>query len=171
MLQFLLAKGADINHDPQLYGKRPALASAVCHGKNTAVKFLISNGAIVDETVVESAFTITMFDLIRSYADEKTLNNTRALHAACQRGDNSFKLTSHILAVGMDVNSRDKFGDTPLLSACISSNPCHKTVDLLPKNKADVSAKSTGNLKENFARGDSPCKHFLEDIYTRTTND
>ena len=125
------------------------------------MRFLISNGANVDEKVIESALTITIFDIIRSYADQKTFNNTRALHAACQRGSNGFNLASHMLEVGMDVNSRDKFGDTPLLSACSSSKPYPKTVALLLKNKADVSAKSVGEYG-GFELGDSPCKRFLE---------
>jgi ankyrin repeat protein len=123
----------------------------VSHNRLVAVRFLIESRALVDNEVLRAVNTIEIFDLVRSHVDEATLHRSGALHQACVTS--KVDLVSYMLSIGMDVNTANIYGLTPLLCV-VEHEACFNIISLLLSNGADVSLKSTGG---HGPLGDTAC--------------
>jgi ankyrin repeat protein len=125
IVRMLLAKGAD----PNLKGGWPPLVVAAEHGDNDLIKFLLEKGADIN------------------------VKNSRGMSALSRAiYDGRVETAKMLLANGANVDSRDDFGDTPLLLAAAGNS--NLTRELLDRH-ADVNAQNK-SLESALMRANRP---------------
>lgn len=110
----------------------------------------------MDNEVLRAVNTIEIFDLVRSRVEEATLHRSGALHQACE--NSKVDLVSYMLSIGMDINSTDRYGLTPLLRV-VEHEARFNIISFLLSNGADVSVRSTGGIGP---LGDTACTVSLK---------
>jgi ankyrin repeat protein len=68
-----------------------------------------------------------------------------------------------LLERDFDINSRNKFGDTPLLWSCGGSHAKPEIIEVLVRNGSDINARSTQAYHNEVTIGDTPC--MLKRVY------
>jgi ankyrin repeat protein len=154
----LINRGADVN-DQRAF--TTVLAAASSHGRYEVAKVLIDHGARVHGDALKTAQSMELIDLLRMHADDITLSTCGALHEACRHWSQNPNYVAQMLDRGFDINSRNEWGDTPLLWSCGDSNPQPEIIELLVRNGADVNARSTRAYSGNVTIGDTPCTSKL----------
>ncbi len=112
-LNRLLSEGADVNGE----GSWTYLHHAAWHGNVKAIRILLANGAVVGP--VDANFGETSFDFL---AKNNNVEGVRAM-----------------LQFGVDINSRNQAGGTPLMTAAWYD--CLSVVNFLCTNGADINAR------------------------------
>jgi ankyrin repeat protein len=158
LIEELINRGADVN-DQRAFTS--VLAAASLHGRYEVAKVLIDHGARVHGDALRAAQSMELIDLFRIHADDVTLSICGALHEACRRWRQSPNYVAQMLDRGFDINSRNEWGDTPLLWSCRDSNPQPEIIELLIRNGADINARSTRAYSRNVTIGDTPCTSKL----------
>lgn len=155
LVQFLLDKGANINPDIPSFS---VISTAASYGKYGVVNFLLERGVKVDKDALARASSVSMFNLLISYADNTTISGSGALHAACMEGSARIDLVTLMLDKDFDIEAINDYGDTPLLSACGSSCVSSEIVELLLSKGAAVTARSGKPYTADIVKGDTPCE-------------
>jgi ankyrin repeat protein len=146
--ELLIANDADVNA-PSTYGWT-ALYSAASRGHKEVVELLIANGAYVNpiadvgDTPLDGAIKYKQnetADLLRKHGGNKG-EELKALRVAA--GNGHLEVVKQAIADGIDVNTKDKNGTTPLHLAAIQGHT--EIAELLIANGADVNAKDDGGL-------------------------
>ena len=110
----------------------------------------------MDGIALGSAQSIELVDLLRIHADDLTLSSCEILHNACSGWDQSPDYLAKLLARGFDINSRNSFGDTPLLWSCGDSHAKPEMIDVLVRNGSDINARTTSAYASHVTIGDTP---------------
>ncbi len=103
----MIDKGANINFN-DIRGDNSVLQSSVRSLRIDTAKFLINHGAIVDKYSLATAWSVSMMEFLMLHADEDTINNSGALHYACNGGYANIDLIAFSLARGLNINGFDK---------------------------------------------------------------
>lgn len=157
LVQFLLDRGANINPDPE---SSSIIGTAARHERYGVVNFLIKHGVKVDGAALAGASSISMFNLLIPYADNTTISQSGALHAACGKAI-SIDLITLMLDKGFDIDPIDHHGNTPLLYACGLSHVSPGVVELLLSRGAAVTARNAKAYTGDMVKGDTPCEPLL----------
>lgn len=150
----MIKRGANVN-DKRAF--QSVLAAASSHGRYEVAKVLIEHGAYVDGIVLKRARSIELVGLLRIHADDLTLSSCGILHEACSGWGQSPNYLAQLLERGFDINSRNEFGDTPLLWSCGDSHPKPEIVEVLVRNGSDINARSTKAYAGDITIGDRLC--------------
>ncbi|KAJ8960035.1 hypothetical protein NQ318_009472, partial [Aromia moschata] len=121
IVQLLIILGANVNN-PMYYNKRTPLMSAIYRNQLHIAGILIDKGADV------YAVDINGLNILHHAVDSNNIDNVK-----------------FALGTGIDINSRDNHGLTPLLRAVIS-NASDEIISLLLENGADKNLKDKNGL-------------------------
>ena len=94
--------------------------------------------------------------LARSSETESDTRSTDALQQAARMGH--LTMLDLLLDHGLDINSTDDLGQTPLGAASGADRPSCEVIQMLLRRGADVNAETLKFPGSPYQAGDSPCK-------------
>ncbi|MBR4625451.1 MAG: ankyrin repeat domain-containing protein [Alphaproteobacteria bacterium] len=130
MLKFFISKGAKVNIKHNILGTTP-LMSSVYSGKVETVKFLLDNGADIN----------AKNDLAQT-----------VIHIAAWQ-DNAADIINFLASKKISLETPDKFGRTPLVSAIIAESPAN--IQALINNGAKINVSYEGLTLLELATSES----------------
>ena len=142
-IEMLLEYGADINAVGELYGT--ALQVACLYADDEIIQILLDGGADVNvfggqcSSALYAAFSRGKEEVVRLLLERGALSGDpprSLLHPASESGNTN--LVQFVLDSGVDIDSRDDIGRTPLMMA--SRKGHDSVIELLIVNGADVRA-------------------------------
>ena len=139
MVRYLVKKGADINAKDELGWD--SLISACMKGNMEMVEFLLSNGANLNTRTDDDGQNVLM-------------------RTAWYEYDENLALAEYFVKKGIDINARDKMGNTALLIAAKNEQP--KMVELLLALGADKNVRNNeGKSVLDIARDNERVHNIL----------
>ncbi|MBC7893911.1 MAG: ankyrin repeat domain-containing protein [Cytophagaceae bacterium] len=149
-VRFLLAHGADPNHAGE-YSGRTALTVAVCSDHAEVVDVLLQHGA--DVNWIERYNKLSAMDyaleavnprMVRSLLAAGAEVRLRRLNFSIEGGASAREIVTMLVTHGIDINSIDDWGRTPLMWAAEHAEV--DTVRLMIELGADVNRVSEDNM-------------------------
>ena len=149
-LRFLLAHGGDPNHAGE-YSGRTALTVAACSGHAEVVDVLLQHGADASwedrynhASAMDYALGAVNPRIVRSLLAAGAAVHLRQLNFSIDGGANAREVVRMLVEHGIDINSIDDWGRTPLMWAVEHAEV--ETVRLMIELGADVNRVSEDNM-------------------------
>lgn len=154
LIELLLDKGASLEDSLRV--------AAEFHQTVDTIHFLIDKGArdpqsqALTRAVCWDKSEIARELLARSSELASGKKSPNALPMAARMGH--LNMVNLLLDHGLEIDSEDDLGQTPLLAACSANQPSCPVVQTLLRRGASVTAKTSGVAGSPYEAGDTPCK-------------
>lgn len=157
VVRILIAAGSDVNAK-DVYGKTPLhYACDIWTSYPEVIRMLIEAGADVTAMTPDGITPLLnrqeatkIVDSLKAASEE-----TKKLLDACITGaDTSY--IYQLIRSGADLEGRGRFGNTPLINACMYNNASYEIINMLINEGADVNARNYVGLTALGMAFDSP---------------